>query len=100
MPRKSFPQFNSLLAQSFGDNTGCNGAQLLMKQLLLLVAVYSLILNQSNKKTEPKKVAPAKQVQATPNKNIAAQVRSVHSVASGFRYGIFSYVGYYGASLR
>lgn len=71
-----------------------------MKQLLLLVAVYSLILNQSSKKTEPKKDTPAKQVQATPNKNIADQVRSRHSVASGFRYGIISSAGLYGVSFK
>jgi hypothetical protein len=70
-----------------------------MKPILLLVAVYSLILNQSYKKTEIKKFPPVKQVQAAPNNNIADQVSSGQSVASGFRYGIVSYVGFYGASL-
>jgi hypothetical protein len=71
-----------------------------MKPILLLVAVYSLILNQSNKKTEVKKFPPLKQVQATPNNNIAGtgQAGDGQSVATGFRYGIVSYIGFYGAS--
>jgi hypothetical protein len=69
-----------------------------MKPILLLVAVYSLILNQSNKRTEVKKISPVKQVGAMPNNNLADQASIDRSVASGFRYGIVSYVGFYGAS--
>jgi hypothetical protein len=70
-----------------------------MKPILLLVAVYSLILNQSNKKPETKKFPPVNQVQARPDQKIAGHSGQGQSVASGFRYGIVSYVGFYGASL-
>lgn len=66
-----------------------------MKPILLLVAVYSLILNQSNKKMEAKKFPPVKQVST---QAIAEKTRQGTSVVSGFRYGVVSYIGFYGAS--
>jgi hypothetical protein len=70
-----------------------------MKQmLLLLLAVYSLIINQSNKSISHKKVMPASRVE-NKNRNSAVRSYSYPLITPTFPFEMINYTGSYGLKM-